>query len=99
MTRYQVEVTDTFGGEANYAWMRRYVIDGSMDVGSKADRKLIRDAKKAAGWTGLRCRTANHGDMIEIRPIGSQAPCWIMFISYIDTAMNSDPDLATDELT
>ena len=81
MARYQVEVTDTFGGEANYSWVRRYVIEGSTGFGTKAERKLVRDAKKVAGWTGLRCDTQSHGDQITLRP---RQACWIMFISYID---------------
>lgn len=96
MARYQVEVTDTFGGEANYSWVRRYVIEGSMDIGTRADRKLVRDAKKAAGWTGLRCVTDYCGDQITLRP---RKACWIMFITYIDTSMDNEPDLSIDELT
>jgi hypothetical protein len=79
MARYQVEVTDTFGGEANYSWVRRYVIDGSM---ARSDRTLVRAAKAAAGWTGLRCDTDYSGDMITLRPRGA---CWIMFITYMDS--------------
>lgn len=26
MTNYNVEITDTFGGEANYSWVKRYTI-------------------------------------------------------------------------
>ena len=27
--KYFAEVTDTFGGEANYCWVRRYIIEAS----------------------------------------------------------------------
>ena len=26
MNNYKIEITDTFGGEANYSWIRRYEI-------------------------------------------------------------------------
>ncbi len=26
MTTFKIEVTDTFGGEANYCWVRRYTV-------------------------------------------------------------------------
>lgn len=68
----QVEVTDTFGGEANYAWVRRYAIaDGTR-------RALVRRAKRAAGWTGIRCAVSEYGDTIEVRPAGL---CQVMFIT------------------
>jgi hypothetical protein len=35
---YLAEVTDTFGGEANYCWVRRYRINASSELG--AIRKL-----------------------------------------------------------
>jgi hypothetical protein len=63
-----------------------------MDVGTKADRKLVRDAKAAAGWTGLRCNADYQGEMIIVRPSGKSAPCWIMFITYLDTADPAHPD-------
>lgn len=31
---YFVEVTDTFGGEANYCWVRRYKVSASSKLGS-----------------------------------------------------------------
>lgn len=81
MAKYLVEVTDTFGGESNYSWVKRYTIEGSMSVGSGADRKLVRDAKRAAGWSG-RTVWNSHGDMIEVRP-RSRSVCVVMFISFI----------------
>ena len=74
MNKYEVEVTDTFGGEANYCWVRRYQIEGD------TDRQLVRRAKAAAGWNGLRCETSSFGDVIEIRPKGM---CQVMFITWM----------------
>ena len=43
---YEVEVTDTFGGEANYSWVRRYTYKAKSVVG--AIRMLAREYN--AGW-------------------------------------------------
>ena len=77
---YAVEVTDTFGGEANYCWVRRYAVDGT----SAKAAQLVRRAKKAAGWSGMRTVTDSHGDGFTVRPVGRRAPCWIMFINWQD---------------
>lgn len=90
MARYNVEVTDTFGGEANYSWVRRYTLEGSTDTSTKADRKLVRDAKAIAGWTGMRCRTDSYGDSVTVTPIGRNAPCWVMFINYDDSPVEEE---------
>ena len=83
---YTVEVTDTFGGEANYAWVRRYTIGApTADYGSRSYRAtLVRRAKAAAGWTGMRCSSQHYGDMVDVRPSGRGAPCWVMFINWTD---------------
>lgn len=72
-----IEVTDTFGGEANYSWVRRYTIQ--QESKSLTDRQVIREAKKLAGWTGIRCNKSDFGDMIELRPAGM---CQVMFINF-----------------
>ena len=87
---YKVEVTDTFGGEANYSWVRRYTVETpSCEYGtserSQYSRTLVRRAKAAAGWTGLRCTVDNNGDHITVWLAGRNAPCWIMFIDYDDS--------------
>lgn len=74
---YQIEVTDTFGGEANYCWVNRYKLDKEYPT----DLKLIRAAKRKAGWTGHPCTTTKMGDDITVRPHGV---CQIMFITWID---------------
>ncbi len=68
---YRIEVTDTFGGEANYAWARRH------DFTAKSDLAAVRKAKNLAGWTGIRCEREDYGDQIVLRPRGL---CQIMFI-------------------
>lgn len=54
----KVEVTDTYGGEANYAWVNRYEQWIPKDL---TDRECVRIAKKLAGWTGHPCATENYG--------------------------------------
>lgn len=91
---YEVEYTDTFGGEANYSWVRRAKItvpelthygytdsvDGSYARANRvANREIVRRAKAEMGLTGIRGRTRDHGDMIEFRPYRS---CTVMFIAY-----------------
>lgn len=91
---YDVELTDTFGGEANYSWVRRSVItmpelthygyDGGTNY-AKANRvynrELMRKAKADMGLTCVRGRTYDHGDTLEFRPYGLLQ---VMFITYRD---------------
>lgn len=65
--RWQCEYTDTFAGEANYGWVRR----GTTLVPQNATRRsVVMAVKRELGLTGQRCRTTDHGDMIELRPVG-----------------------------
>ena len=75
MNTYNVEYTDTYAGESNYSWVRRHTIT------AKSDRAAIRAAKAAVGLTGTRCRKANYGDMIDLRPVGC---CTVLFITQAD---------------
>lgn len=89
---YQVEVTDTFGGEANYSWVRRYTIEApTADYGTPAYRRtLVRRAKAAAGWAGLRCTVNDYGDMLDIRPRGA---CWVAFVNWVDADTTSEAEV------
>ncbi|MEG7603128.1 hypothetical protein, partial [Listeria monocytogenes] len=70
----QYEVTDTFGGEANYSWVKR----GKIEKGNKEFSNLaaIRAVKKAIGWNGLRCKVYDEGDYITIIPSGICQICY-----------------------
>lgn len=81
---YSIEYTDTFGGEANYSWVRRasvampelthYGYDGGTNYAKASkvyNRELMRRAKAAIGLTGVRGVRSGHGDMIEFRPYNS----------------------------
>lgn len=94
MNAYDVEYTDTFGGEANYCWVKRAVVhmpelthygyDGGTNYGRAnriANRELMKAAKAAMGLTGVRGVTYHHGDMSEFRPYRSGT---VMFITYRD---------------
>jgi hypothetical protein len=71
---YRIEVTDTFCGESNYSWVRRY------EFTAKSDLAAVRKAKNLAGWNGIRCEREDYSDQIVLRPRGI---CQIMFIDYV----------------
>jgi hypothetical protein len=73
----QFEHTDTFGGEANYAWVKRETFEFPVDV---SDRTLLRRARAWAGLTKVRGRVSNFGDTLEIRPYGI---CQVIFITTV----------------
>ena len=73
---YNIEVTDTFGGEANYSWVTRHALDAPATLSQRA---LVRRVKALIGWTGVRCDVYDYGDMIDIRPRGA---CLVCFITY-----------------
>ena len=92
--RYDVEYTDTFGGEANYSWVRRAVIsmpepahygfDGSSNYAKTnrtANREMMRRAEAKMGLTGVRGRTDHNGHYSEFRPYGM---CTVLFVTYKD---------------
>lgn len=94
MNKYNLEVTDTFSGEANYSWVIRrqiampelthYGYDGSSNY-AKANktynRELVKKAKYLAGWTGNRCRVENWGDTIAIYPANA---CLVAFVTFTE---------------
>ena len=73
---FNVEVTDTFGGEANYSWVKRYTFD--MDV-EATPRRVMQKAKKLAGFTGVRGRTETHNlDSMSFTP---HKNCVVLFVN------------------
>ena len=72
--KYYYEMTDTFGGEANYSWVRR----GEVELPEGASNlMLVRRVKKALGLEGVRCKRLDYGDQIALYPVGS---CTVIFI-------------------
>ena len=46
-----IEITDLYGGEANYAWVRRYTLN---DVDGLTDRQVVRRLKRLADLNGVK---------------------------------------------
>ncbi len=91
---HNVEYTDTFGGEANYSWVRRSVIhmpelthygyDGSTNYAKSNriyQRELVKRAKAAVGLTGVRGVGYWQGEDYTFVPYRSAT---VMFISWRD---------------
>jgi hypothetical protein len=76
--RIKIEVTDTFGGEANYSWVNRHELLAHESI---TDLQIMRLVKKEIGWTGLKTTKYNYGDTIEIRPKDICQVCFINFES------------------
>ena len=71
-----IEVTDAFGGEANYSWVRRYTAPYSVEESRYAQ---VRRAKKECGFNGVRCKVEDYGDSITLRPYNKSI---VIFINY-----------------
>ncbi len=91
MHTFNIEYTDTFGGEANYCWVKRatvtmpdlthYGYDGAANYGRTNrifNRELMRRAKAAVGLTGVRGKSYSDGMGIEFRPYGL---CTVLFVT------------------
>lgn len=77
MVKYDVEVTDTFGGEANYCWVKRFTLEVPQDITKLA---FSRRVKALIGWTGLRCRVSDFGNgSLDIRPVNMCQVCFTVF--------------------
>jgi hypothetical protein len=73
--QYQAELTDTFGGEANYSWVKRVTFEAPADAKTPL---LVRRAKRALGLVG-RHKASEYGDAIELR-FGRD--CIVAFITF-----------------
>lgn len=74
---YEIEVTDTFGGEANYCWVKRGT------TRAKTRRGVVAAIKRIAGWNGwCRVRVEEYGDSFTVRPTQSSGVCQIAFANW-----------------
>ena len=73
---WHCEYTDTFGGEANYSWVRRVNIPHRE---GEAQASVMRRAKAALGLTGARGVTTSFGDCFEFRPYGVACVAFVTF--------------------
>ena len=78
---YDVEYTDTFGGEANYSWVRRASFTGPDDM---PQREVMRKARALVGLTGVRGTFENQYECFALRPYGSHT---IMFVTWREPEM------------
>ena len=72
--KYTIEYTDTYGGEANYGWVKResFEVEGSLD-----DRMVVRKCKQLMGLQGVNCKREDLGEMIKLTPRGSNTVAFI----------------------
>ena len=64
MVTWDIEVTDTFSGQANYSWVQRSKLRVPDDI---SDLALVRRIKSVAGYSGIRGQTYVSGGSVEIR--------------------------------
>ena len=63
-----IEMTDTFGGEANYCWVKRAKIEGSFDN----PRALLKEIRKEFDLGGVKLRKVmDCGDMVRWDIVGA----------------------------
>ena len=72
---YRFELTDTFGGEANYSWVKRgFVV-------AETDQQALRKAKKELDMSGLKGRSEYDGvGDVRFEPRGS---CTVLFVNFV----------------
>jgi len=76
---YAIEVTDTFGGEANYCWVKR----GKTSAQSR--RGQIAAVKELAGWNGwCRVKVEEAGDTLIVRPCAVSGVNQVAFVTLDD---------------
>ena len=73
---YNIELTDTFGGEANYSWVKRKSFEAPDTLSKLA---VIRRAKALLDLNGIRTTTENWGDMYCLK---IHSACMVAFISW-----------------
>jgi hypothetical protein len=91
MQTYEYEYTDTFGGEANYSWVKRgkvcvpelthYGYDGSQGyarANAKQARRIITETKRALGITDRHVKS-DYGDMIRLDFKRAGTVCFINY--------------------
>lgn len=75
---WNVEFTDTFGGEANYCWVKRDTIRLPRMATQK---QIMRASKAAVGLTGVRGSVDTYGDNYTFRPYRQAT---VMFVNWCD---------------
>jgi len=70
---FYIEVTDTFSGEANYCWVRRFKVSAKSFLGA------IRKVSKETGWAFR--QEYDCGDMVRYN---AQGACVCAFAEWFD---------------
>lgn len=78
---YDLELTDTYAGEANYSWVKRATLVYATEP---TDRALILAAKRALGLTGIRCKVDTWADCCETIQLDPRGLCQRAFITCRD---------------
>lgn len=73
MAQYHIEITDTYGGEANYCWKRDYLVSAKSPLG--AINKLSKS--QGSGWR----KNWDSGDTVRYDMKGA---CICAFVMYLD---------------
>ena len=82
MGKYHVEVTDTFGGEPNYCWVKSFIVSASSPQGA---------ITKVAKETGYRFRKDwDYGDFVRYN---AQGACVCASVEYFDPNIHKGKDL------
>jgi hypothetical protein len=68
--------TDTFGGEANYGWVKRHEFDVNDEA---SQRTIVRRAKVLANMTGVKADTYDYGDSLTVKPRGYNQVIFVDF--------------------
>ena len=71
----QIELTDTFCGEANYSWVKRH----EFETDGLTDNQIIRKARKLIGLDGVRTNKNDYGDMVQWNVSGA---CLVAFLTF-----------------
>lgn len=77
-TDIHYELTDTFNGEANYSWVKRGKIECKPGE-NYSDLAAVRRVKAALDVSGVRSKTTDYGDWLEIRFPGQNIVCFVNF--------------------
>ena len=72
----QIEYTDTFCGEANYSWVKRFELTVPEEL---SDKTLMRIAKELCGLAGVRGQWYECSDSLKFIPANSNTVLFITF--------------------
>lgn len=74
-SRYYIEMTDTFGGEANYCWVNRFIVSARTTRGAM---------RRVTNRTGDRVSCFDHYNIPETWD--SRTACIRYFVEWVDDA-------------